>query len=125
MKTQELKSIMSRAWQLKRQYDVMYSGGVLFGECLKMAWGETYKTQKIVELMRVGVVWFEFLKVDGTIRRACGTLLQSLIPEEQWPTGESRRRQNDSVQVFFDLEKQEWRCFKKLNVLRILTENDF
>ena len=125
MKSQELKSIMSRAWQLKRQYDVMYSGGVLFGECLKMAWGETYKTKKIVEMMRVGVVWFEFLKVDGTIRRACGTLLQSLIPEEQWPTGESRRRQNDSVQVFFDLEKQEWRCFKKLNVLRILTENDF
>ena len=39
-------------------------------------------------------------------------LKSGLIPEMQ---GDTRKR-NDTVQVYFDTEKQEFRCFKKLNL---------
>lgn len=113
------RKAMVRAWQIKRQYDVMYNGQTLFSECLKMAWAETVRTEKAVEKMRLGVLWFYFLKVDGTIRRACGTLCANYIPADDMPTGNSNRRQNESLQVYYDLEKQEWRCFKKQNLLSI------
>jgi hypothetical protein len=53
--------------------------------------------------------------VDGTIREAYGTLKESIVP----PTGNDSRRKNDTVQVYYDTEKQEWRCFKKANLMSI------
>ena len=119
MRTQILKSVMLRAWQIKRQYDVIYNGQTLFSECLKMAWSEIYRTDKATELMRAGVVCFWFQKVDGTLRKAYGTLCNNLIPTEKQPTGNGNRRQSESTQAFFDLEKLEWRCFKKANLIKI------
>jgi hypothetical protein len=29
------------------------------------------------------------------------------------------RKVNETVQTYFDTEKQEWRCFKKANLIRI------
>lgn len=54
-----------------------------------------------------------FRKVDGTIREAYGTLAERLTPAT---AGTSTRRPNDTVQTYFDTEKQEWRCFKKANL---------
>ena len=122
MKNVELQSIMSRAWQIKRNADLMYNGGVLFSECLKMAWAELCKSDELAEDMRHEVKWFEYYKVSGEIRRACGTLRADLLPPIN---GESNRRHNDSLQVYYDLEKQEFRCFKKANLIRVLNENDF
>jgi hypothetical protein len=121
MKNVELQMVMSRAWQIKRNADLMYNGGCLFSECLRMAWAELKKSDDLANEMRHGVKWFEFYKVSGEIRRACGTLRPDLLP----PTnGEGNRRQNDSLQVYFDLEKNEFRCYKKQNLIRVLTENE-
>lgn len=30
--------------------------------------------------------------------------------------GNDTRKKNDTVQVYFDTEKNEWRCFKRLNL---------
>ena len=122
MKRTDLQNIMSRAWQIKRQYDIMFNGQTLFAECLRMAWAEVYKTDRLVEKMREGAQWFTFEKVDGTIRRACGTLNPALMPENESENRESNRRQNESIQVYYDLEKQAFRCFKKANLLSI--DND-
>ena len=65
--------------------------------------------------MAAGVVRFYFQKVDGTTREAWGTLKSSLIPQPQ--RNGSDRKKNDTVQTYFDTEKQEWRCFKKLNLV--------
>ena len=46
---------------------------------------------------------------------AYGTLKENLIPAT---SGESRKK-NDTVQVYFDTERQEYRCFKKANLLNI------
>lgn len=59
---------------------------------------------------------FEFLKTDGkTIRKALGTLNPIFIPPVQ-----GLRTPPPTTQVFFDVEKGEWRSFRKSNFIRIL-----
>ena len=65
--------------------------------------------------MRTGIVQFFFMKVDGTIRQAFGTLDPHRLPETQG----SGRRPADTVQVYFDTEKQEYRSFKKCNLYKM------
>lgn len=65
--------------------------------------------------MRIRIVKFYSRKVDGSIREAYGTLRPDLIPET---VGDDRKR-NDTVQTYFDTEQQEYRCFKKLNLVSI------
>lgn len=61
-------------------------------------------------------VRFEFLKTDGkTIRKAFGTLNPFFIPPTQ-----GLRTPPPSTQVYFDMEKHEWRSFRKTNLLRLL-----
>jgi len=105
MKTTDLKQIMSLAWQFVKL------NGFSLSEALKKAWANF----KLKSQMAVKIVKFYFQKVDGSIREAYGTLSQKLVPS----TGESNRKQNDTVQVYFDTEVQEWRCYKKANLLSI------
>lgn len=105
MKTNDLKQIMSMAWRFFR------ITGKSFAECLRKAWANF----KLVAAMRTGIVRFYFQKVDGTIREAYGTLRTDLIPAT---SGDDRKR-NDTVQTFFDTERQEYRCFKRLNLIAI------
>lgn len=97
-----LKKVMRLAWQFIKR------NGFTLSEALKEAWANI----KLVAAMHKGIVKFYFQKVDGTIREAYGTLKSELVP----PTG-SNRRNNDTCQVYFDTEKQEWRCFKKANLI--------
>jgi len=60
-------------------------------------------------------VKFYYQKVDGTLREAWGTLRADLLPETK---GDDRKR-NDTVQVYYDTERQEYRCFKRLNLVSI------
>ena len=63
--------------------------------------------------LKNGVVYFEYVKKDGTIREAKGTTNESLIPESDIPKGESTRKYtpNDNVTKYYDLEKNGWRSF--------------
>ena len=69
-----------------------------FGDCLRLAW----QNFKIVRRMQTDVVKFYFQKVDGSIREAWGTLREDIV---------------SPVKVYFDTERQEWRCFKRLNLV--------
>jgi len=103
-KKQALSEIMKTAWQFFKQT------GLEFSECLKKAWAN-YKLQKA---MLIGIVKFYFQKVDGTTREAWGTLQDV----EDKIKGDNRAK-NSTIQVYFDTEKQEFRCFKKLNLVTI------
>ena len=59
-----------------------------------------------------GIVRFRFVKLNGDIREALGTLHPLLIPADQAPKGTSTAAPNYSSIPFFDLEKQEWRAFR-------------
>ena len=100
-----LRSIMSLAWQMVKK------NGFTLSEALKIAWANA----KLVAAMHSKICKFYFQKVDGSIREAYGTLKSELIPDTK---GDDRKR-NDTVQVYFDTEKSEYRCFKKANLIKI------
>jgi len=103
-KTQILSNVMKNAWRFFKMT------GVNFSECLKKAW----INQKLVRKMLNGIVRFHFQKLDGTIREAWGSLSSSILPE----VGDGRKK-NDFVQIYFDTEKNEFRSFKKFNLVSI------
>lgn len=98
-----LKEIMTTAWQFVKR------NGLNMSEALRRAWANVRLRARLM----TGIVCFRFEKVDGSIRQAFGTLKSSLLP----PTQGGDRRRSDAVQVYFDTEKGEYRCFKKVNLL--------
>ncbi|MDL2323235.1 SH3 beta-barrel fold-containing protein [Bacteroidales bacterium OttesenSCG-928-A17] len=103
MKTKDLSSIMTTAHRFIK------IAGISLSEALKRAWANF----KLARAMKVGIVKFYFKKVDGSIREAYGTLMEKYLPE----VAGSDRKKNDTTQVYFDTEKQEYRCFKKMNLV--------
>ena len=106
MKRNVLHDIMTLAWQFVKR------NGFTMSEALKAAWANI----KLKAAMKNRIVKFYFQKVDGSVREAYGTLKDNLIPAI---AGTDNRKKNDTVQVFYDTEKQEWRCFKKANLISI------
>ena len=104
MKTTDLSNIMCMAWRFYR------TTRQAFSECLKLAW----RNFSLVRKMHTEVVRFYFRKVDGTLREAWGTLRSDIVPPID---GSDTRKKNNTVQVYFDTERQEWRCFKRLNLV--------
>jgi hypothetical protein len=107
MRTREfLSGVMTLAWQFVKR------NGFTLSQALKVAWAN----MKLKLAMTIRIVKFYFQKVDGTKREAYGTLNNSLVPAI---VGGDTRKKNDTVQTYFDTERQEWRCFKKANLLSI------
>lgn len=73
--------------------------------------------KKLRAFMREGEVKFTFMKKDGSKRKARGTLKKSLIPDKF--VGDDRRKPSDLVFNYFDLDKEDWRCFRKENFVGI------
>ena len=92
---------MKLAWQFVKR------NGLTMSEALREAWANI----KLVNAMHKGIVKFYFTKVDGSKREAYGTLNGQLIPSVG-----NERKNNDTCQVYYDTEKQAWRCFKKANL---------
>ena len=70
---------------------------------------------KLKVQMKKRIVKFYFQKVDGSLREAFGTLSESVIPQTQ----SNGRKMNDTCQVYFDTERESWRCFKKANLIKV------
>ena len=68
--------------------------------------------------MQTSDVRFQFQKKDGSIRNAYGTLRSDVLPQIKG-TG---RKLNDDLQLFFDLECREFRCFTKSKLVSIISE---
>nr|DAN48118.1 MAG TPA: hypothetical protein [Caudoviricetes sp.] len=100
-----MREVMQVAWQFVRRY------GFTMSEALKTAW----RNIKLRAAMRKGIVKFYYQKVDGTLREAYGTLKESLVPAL---SGNDSRKKSDTVQTYYDTEKESWRCFKRQNLVR-------
>lgn len=96
------KEVMKMAWQFVK------SNGFTLSEALVQAW----RNIKLRFKMYDGVVKFTFIKKDGSLREAEGTLCERMMP-----TIGGSRKSNNTVQVYFDCEKNEFRCFKLTNLL--------
>lgn len=78
--------------------------------------GKTFKTTNLTEfsnMLREGIVDFEFIKKDGTVRSAKGTLLSEHLPAQKADSDSTPRKQNENVMVYFDMEKKSFRSFVK------------
>ena len=104
MKRENLSMIMTEAHRFIK------IAGINLSEALKRAWANF----KLAVRMRAGIVKFYFQKIDGSIREAYGTLSSRFIPAI---AGTDNRKKSDTVQTYFDTERQEWRCYKKLNLV--------
>lgn len=102
----QMSELMRQAWQLVKVY------GFSMAEAMKKSW----LLLKLKKAMSKGIVKFFYQKLNGEVRCAWGTLKSELIPES---AGTDNRKKNDSVMVYFDQEKNEFRCFKKANFLSI------
>lgn len=75
---------------------------------------KTFKTKDLSEfgnMLRGGIVEFEFIKKDGSVRQAKGTLVAEHLPA---PKGDSKsRKTNENVMVYFDMDKKSFRSFLK------------
>ena len=99
-----MREVMNLAWQFVRK------NGYTLSEALKCAWVNI----KLKAALSKRIVKFYFQKVDGTLREAYGTLMSERIPATK-----GTKKTADTCQVYFDCEKDEWRCFKKANLVRI------
>ena len=107
MKAKEfLSDLMREAWKFVRR------NGLSLSEALRVSW----RNAKLRLAMKTRIVKFYFQKIDGTIREAYGTLDISRMPAIQGGDG---RKSNETVQTYYDTEKEEFRCFKKMNLIRI------
>jgi hypothetical protein len=73
-----------------------------------------FKTTSVDELNKMlheGIVEFEFIKKDGSVRQAKGTLLSEHLPAPK--ADATPRKKNDDVLVYFDLDKKSFRSFVK------------
>ena len=63
-----------------------------------------------------GIVLFEFVKKDGTIRHVRGTTCPELIPTDNTPQGKRTPEQQAAYQrqtvAFYDIDKKGWRSMR-------------
>lgn len=71
------------------------------------------KTTILKMRMHYGVVSFSYIKKDGTMRKAHGTLKKSLLPDL---VGSGRKPSAD-VFVYFDVDQENWRSFRRENLI--------
>ena len=78
---------------------------------------------KLKRLLKNGVVEFSYKKKDGSVRKAKGTLKDELLPETD---RYDERKKNLSKECFyyFDLKRDDFRCFVRDNFLEIKEKKD-
>lgn len=63
-----------------------------------------------------GVVLFQFVKKDGTLRNARGTTCPDLLPADNVPKGtrkpETQAKFDRQTVAFYDIDKKAWRCMR-------------
>lgn len=79
--------------------------------CMIKAW-ELYRLAKA---MKQGVVSFYYMKADGTIRKAAGTLLN--IPDSTATGGKRFTKPSYKTMSYFDIDKKAFRCFRVENLI--------
>ena len=99
------KAVMNFAWNLYKSLNLNS-----FALALKLAW----KKIKLSEKLKAGIVNFEYMKKDGSLRKAVGTLNETLFAYEN--KGEEKR-ENLSLVKYFDLEANSFRSFLLINLL--------
>lgn len=101
----QLSNIMRKAWFFVRKY------GFSLSEALRQSWA----LYRLKAEMQKRVVKFYFQKCDGSLREAWGHLIANKLPS----TEGNGRKPSDIVFTYYDVEREDWRCFKVANFIRM------
>lgn len=103
MRKSDLRNIMLRAWEMYR------TTGKAFAVCLSRSW----VIFRLIQRMRSSVVQFSYEKIDGTLRKAKGTLkdVTALVKGTGKETPKTVR--------YFDVDVQAFRSFKIENLITV------
>ena len=118
----KLRRLMKTANTLRKENPVILRGApISLSQALKYAWWfEDFRDK-----LATGIYRFSYVKKDGTIREAIGTLNEDFIPTDQLPKGTAKNINYESFS-YFDLLKNEWRSFRLdlfIGFVEDLTEN--
>ena len=83
-----------------------------------MAGAKAMMIESLKKALATGIAHFVYLKKDGTLREAWGTLNRSLVEKHIVGTGESRECY--ATTAYFDTEKGAWRSFRWENLVAVL-----
>ena len=87
------------------------------------AFKQAYLVLELLGHLGLGVVTFEYVKSDGTLRTARGTLCQRLMPQQETDTEdrkEGKPRDYDRMDyAYWDWDKKAFRAFRADHVVRI------
>ena len=78
---------------------------------------------RLKRLLKNGVVEFSYKKKDGSLRKAKGTLKDELLPETD-KDDERKRKHSKDCFYYFDLKKDDYRCFLRDNFVEIKDTKD-
>lgn len=105
-------------------YDLQKSREVSFGEALKSIYALN-NVNKFKEALRDGVVVFKFIKRDGSIRTAVGTLNSKHVPEGSVKGTEretTREKIEQKVIRYWDLSVNGWRSCQIGSISTVFTK---
>lgn len=105
-KKKSKKNMKTKAVLFYRAHMIAKKTKVNFSLALKKAWA----VLKLANEMKDRIVEFAFKKVDGSIRLAKGTLKVTYEAKGNKPF-------NTGVQTYFDVEVNDYRCFKVENLI--------
>ena len=97
--------VMKYAWQLWR------ATGQAWRICMIKAW----RLYRLAMDMRNGTVTFYYTKMDGSLRKAKGTLVN--VPSGGTYNGRKITKPSYKTITYFDVEKKGFRCFKIENLI--------
>lgn len=83
-----------------------------------MAGAKAMMIEDLKRQMHNGIAHFVYLKKDGSIREAWGTINKSLA--KKYINGKGGSRECYAITAYFDVEKGGWRSFRWENIMAVL-----
>lgn len=86
---------------------------------------KTIKRENVQEVLcnslKNGETHFTFIKKDGTLRKAVGTINLDMVPDadKQFSNSMEEKSERTDQTSYYDLEKNAWRCCKYASVVEI------
>lgn len=114
-----MKVIINRSEVLSMAHRLKVAKGLTFGEAQKQAW-KIVKAQTIKDLMKSALVTFYFLKENGEVRKATGTINGGVFSyQAKGGKVEVLALSHTSAVKYWDIDANGFRSFRVDRLLKI------
>jgi hypothetical protein len=108
---------LMNSWALRLAHQMMDEHTISLNNALNKAYG----ARGILERMGKGVAIFYYLKEDGSLRKARGTLHRGIDPDFDNYKGKGKAKRDNSntegIYTYWDLDRHAFRTFKAFNLI--------